>query len=76
MKDKIEKIEVQKGDNTFFYTVEEFVERDDGWIEIKTVFSEKYLFRREQIMQRYIVNTDSNEKRDLYIPQADGTFKK
>ena len=76
MKDEIEKIEVQKGDKSYFYTVEEFVERDDGWIEIKTVFSEKYLFRREQIMQRYIVNTDSNEKRDLYIPQHDGTLKK
>ena len=76
MKDEIEKIEVQKGDKSYFYTVEEFVEHDDGWIEIKTVFSEKYLFRREQIIQRYVFNTDSKEKRDLYIPQADGTFKK
>ena len=49
--DKIEKIEVGKGNRSIYYTGI-LTDQQDGWVEIHTVRKEVLNFRKEQILQR------------------------
>ena len=72
MKREIEKIEVSKGNGSFYYTGS-LSEVDDIWVQIETTRGETLKFRREQIMQRREIahdtrdDTNGQRKRDKNI---------
>ena len=65
-KKEVEKIEVAKGNGSFYYTGI-LKELDDTWVEINTTRGEVLKFRKEQIMQRRNIDTnedDTHERRE------------
>jgi len=57
MKQPNEKIEVAKNNGNFYYTgILTTDPTDEDWVIIKTTRGESLKFRKEQIMQRRIVN--------------------
>lgn len=52
---KIEKIEVNKHNGSFYFTGV-LEDHDDGWVTVHTTRGEHLKFRREQIMQRQSVD--------------------
>lgn len=63
---EVEKIEVLKGNGSFYYTGI-LQELDDTWVVINTTRGEVLKFRKEQIMQRRLVGlsgVESFDKRD------------
>ena len=57
MKQSNEKIEVAKNNGNFYYTGILIKDpEDEDWVIIKTTRGESLKFRKEQIMQRRIVN--------------------
>jgi hypothetical protein len=53
IKEKLEKIEIEKNNLTYFYTGV-FLDGEDGWVTVKTIKGEVYKFRKEQIVQRLL----------------------
>jgi len=63
MSEKIEKLEVLKGNSTYYYTGV-VTETKDGWIHIETIKGESLNFRREQIMGRLELRGDEKHGKD------------
>lgn len=51
---RIEKVEVTKGYGNYFYTG--YVEELGDWVRITTIKGEVVTFRKEQVLQRVVVN--------------------
>lgn len=60
MKRIVEKIEVSKGYGNYFYTG--YIENlKDGWVRITTTRGEVITFRKEQILQREVIEVKGDE---------------
>lgn len=57
---RIEKFEVRKGSNVYFYTGV-LTDLKDGWVEIKTTRGETLRYRKEQIEGRQLVEMKGAE---------------
>lgn len=59
---RIEKIEIAKHNGSFYYTGMLSVDSDDSdWVLIETTRGESLRFRKEQIMQRKVLDTKGDD---------------